>query len=178
MTTRFGELNEFFDPGLEFTVQGRAYRVDPPSGKVGLWLQKLAIAAGNAREAKTDTEMAAAAERAEAVALADPNNDLTLEQQVLGGTYDQLVADDVDHVRIKFLARTAYIWIVADEAAALRYWNSGGHPEAEAPNRQERRASRSTGGAASTRQRGSTSGTTSRPTKSPARVRRSAGTKS
>ena len=54
--------------------------------------------------------------------------------------YDELVADGVDHARIKFVAATVMAWIVSDEDAAERYWRAGGRP-GEAPSRAERRTS-------------------------------------
>jgi hypothetical protein len=172
MTAKFGELDDFFSPGLEFTVAGRPYTVAPPSGEVGLWCERVAIAAGGVREAKTDAEIAAAMERV--TALPQLPGDLTLAQRVLGETHQKLIDDGVDHHRIKFVGATAYVWIVVDEEAALKYWQSGGRPEAAAPNRAARR-SKSTGAASSTRRRGSTSGTSSPKTSSRAAGRRSAG---
>lgn len=175
MTTRFGELNEFFDPGLEFTIAGKPYRIDPPSAEVGVWCHRVAIVAGGVNRAKTDAEIAAAVERVQALPDELPEGKDTVEQVVLGDTYDRLVADGVDHARIRFLFQVAMTWVVHGEDMAAELWNTGGRPEAQAPNRADRRASRSTGVAGSTRRRGSTSGTTSRPTKSLAKAGRSAG---
>ncbi len=174
MTTRLGDLDEFFDPGLELTVAGRPYRIDPPSAEVGLWCERVAMAAGGVREAKTEAEMKAAMARVEDVPdLGDHN--MSLAQRVLGPTYAQLVDDDVDHHRVRFIGATAFIWIISGEDDASRYWQSGGRPEAPAPNRAARRATTSTAAASTTRSRGSTSGTKSRRTPSPARAKASRG---
>lgn len=163
MTADFGALDELFDPGLTFTLRGMQYRIDPPTAEVGLWCERIAQIAGGVKGAKTDAEMQAAVARIEKLPQLD-DDDLSLPQRVLGRAYDELVANEVDHAWVKLISMAAFIWIVGDEDAARRYLQSGGRPESEAPNRQARRASRSTGGATKTRKPASTSGTRSRKT--------------
>lgn len=175
MTADFGALDDLFDPGLTFKLRGVQYRIDPPSAEVGLWCERIAQIAGGVKGAKTDAEMQAAMARVEALPQLD-GADLSLAQRTLGPTYDELVGNGVDHAWIKLISMAAFIWIVGDEEAARRYLESGGRPESEAPNRQARRASRSTGGATKTRKPASTSGTNfPRTTRSPAPARASRG---
>lgn len=167
MGTKLGELDEYFNPGLELTVLEREYVVPLPSAELGLWCQRVAAATGAINEASSEAEVQAAVDRVEA--LPELDGDLTLAQRTLGETYDQMAADGVPHPYLEFCGQTAYIWIIAGEDAAKRYWTSGGHPEASrpTPNRAERRAQiggSRTDAAESTPKPGSTSGTTSRTT--------------
>ena len=179
---RFGDLDDFLSgdnaPGLLLTIAGRAYSVPPPSAQVGLWCERIAATAGQVRQATTDAEMAAVAERVEQ--LPTLPGDATFPERVLGTAYPAMVADGVDHIRLRIAAMTAFLWIVGGDEAAERFWSSGGRPEALGPdNRADRRASTTTAGAPTTRQPGSTSGTSPRNTSSRgARARRSRGRKS
>lgn len=178
MATKLTDLDEYFSPGLTLTVLGREYTVPLPSAELGLWCRRVAQAAGELHSASTEEEMQAAVERVNA--LPELPGDLTLPERVLGEVHDQMVKDQVPDPYIQFCGQTAYIWIIAGEEAAERYWTSGGRPEAWSPapaNRAERRAraragKTSTGAAAATQKRASTSGTTS-PRKSPASKTRS-----
>lgn len=176
---RFDDLDQYFAPGLTLTVRGREYQVPLPSAELGLWCQRIAQAAGAMHSAETTDEIRDAVGRLQA--LPELDGDLTLPQRVLGPVYDQMVADEVPFPHIEVCGETAYVWIINGEDAALRYWTSGGRPEARGPdNRAARRAARSTGtgGAGTTRSRTSTSGTTSRPKKPTTAGRRSRGSSS
>lgn len=175
MSADFRALDEVFSPGITFRARGRPYTIEPPSAEVGLWCQRLAQAAGVLRAAESDTELAAAMERVGE--LPDLPDDLTMPQRVLGPLWQQLVDAGVDHVSIRHVALTAFAWVVADEDAARRYWDSGGHPERLAPNRASRRST-STGAESTTPNRGSSSGTTSHRTGRRRGGRRSGGTRS
>lgn len=184
MSTDFGALDEFFEPGLRFTLKGKEYVVDPPSATVGLWCERMAEIAGGVRVAETEEQMRSVMARIEKLPRLD-DDDLTLSQRTLGATHDQLVADGISHPWIKLLGQTAFIWIVSTEDAARRFIEAGGRPESQAPNRAARRASkasRATGGATATRKPASSSGTSSRKaTTSPAasaKASRSRGPKS
>lgn len=179
MSVDLGALDEYFDPGLKFTLRGQEYTIAPPSAEVGLWCERLAQIAGGVRGAKSEEDLRAALARVEKMPQLD-GDDLSLQQRVLGPTYDQLVADSVDFAWVRLITMAAFAWIVSgDEEAALRYLRAGGRPEAQAPNRAARRASRSTGGATTTKPRASSSGTRSRKTTPPpARATRSRGSKS
>lgn len=165
MSTQFADLDAVFSPGIRFSIAGRPYTILPPSAEVGLWCQRLAQAAGVLRAAETDAELAAAMEQIGEVP--DLPGDLTMPQRVLGPLWQQLADDGVDHARIRFVALTAFAWVIGDEDAARRYWDSGGRPEAVAPNRATRRAAATaaTGAASMTPSRGSGSGTRSRPSR-------------
>lgn len=173
MGARFGELDEFFSPGLTLTVRRHEYVLPLPSGELGLWCRRIAQVAGEVSDASTDEELRAASERArERVDTLPPlpgADKLSFEQIMLGvDLHAQMLADGVEDPYIEFCARTAYIWIVSGEASAERYWTSGGRPEALGPgNRAQRRAAARTGGTSTAAAEGtpsaaSSSGTTTR----------------
>lgn len=174
MGATFDDLDEYFSPGLTLTVRGREFVVPLPSAELGLWCQRMAAATGALSESSTDEELQSATERVAAIPKLP--GDLSLAQYTLGEAYESMVEHRVEHPYIDFCGMTAYIWILAGEDAAGRYWQSGGRPESLARgNRADRRAATRTGGsgtgaADATRQPASTSGTTS-PTRSGRRRR-------
>lgn len=181
---RFADLDDFLigdaAPGLVLTIAGHQYAVPPPSAEVGLWCERAATAAGAVQTAATDAEVAAAAAQVEQ--LPELPGELTLPERLLTvPIHAAMVANGVDHVRIRIATMTTWVWIVAGEERAQAYWEAGGRPEALRPamNRAQRRASSSTGGASTTSSPDSTSGTRS-PTKSVGgkRARRSRGRRS
>ncbi len=177
-----GELSEYFSPGLTLTVLGRAYTVPLPSAELGLWCRMVAQSAGEIHAASSAEDIEAALRRVAELPELPESEGKTFEQLVLGSVHAAMLADHVPDPYVQFSARTAYIWILADEETAKRWWQSGGNPEALRPgNRAERRAvtrGRSTAAAGTTKSRTSTSGTKS-PRKRAAtgsRGRRSSGT--
>ncbi|TDC81908.1 hypothetical protein E1193_13475 [Micromonospora sp. KC606] len=180
---RFGDLDDYFDPGLTLTVKGKEYTLPLPSAELGLWCRRIALMAGEAGAASTDEELADASSRAHTAAAELPPlpgaEKLSFEQLLLGPVYAEMMSDGVPDPYIQFCAQTAYIWIIAGEEQAARYWHAGGRPEARGPgNRADRRRMR-TGGGAGTPAQASTSGTRS-PTTSGGngRARRSRGRRS
>jgi hypothetical protein len=168
MGTELGELSEYFSPGLTLTVLGREYVVPLPSAELGLWCRMLAQATGEIHAASTPEEIEAALRRVQDLPELPGTKDQTFAQRMLREAYEQMLAGKVPDPYIEFCARTAYIWLIADEETAERYWKSGGNPEALRPamNRAERRAAARTGGsrtdaATETRPRASTNGTNS-----------------
>ncbi len=167
----FPELGQYLDPSLTLTVLGREYAVPLPSAELGLWCRAMA-SIGASLEAATPAELETAVDRAvERTATLPPLPDgerRSFEETLLGAAYGTLMADRVPDPYIMMCARTTYVWIVAGEEAAERYWRAGGRPEAMGPtNRAERRAQARTagtgGGAANgTHTPGSTSGTNGR----------------
>ncbi|MBG0560728.1 DUF7426 family protein [Actinoplanes aureus] len=179
MPTKLGDLEEFYDPGLTVPIRGREYTLPLASAEVGLWCRRMAVLTGELHGASSEQEMRAAAER-----LADTAQlpgDVTVAQYLLGDVYDQMVADGVEDAYIEFCGMTAYFQTIAGTEAAIRFYQSGGRPEAAGPNRAARRAASRTGetstaAATGTRSRANTSGTTSRPTSArPKKPRKSAG---
>lgn len=144
----FQQLGELLKGGLELPVEGKTYRVPPPSASTGLRVQAIMNAAATAADGGKVDE-AVLADAAERDMYAD----------VLGTAYAEMVADDVEWPTLKHCAVTAMVWIVQNHEAAERYWNSGGDPSRLAPNRKARRSSSAT--ASKTQSRGSSS-TTSR----------------
>lgn len=165
---KFGDLDRYYDPGLTLTVLGKEYVLPLPSAELGLWCRRIAQAAGEIGASSSDDDMQAAVDRANAriEALPELPGDLTFPERVLGPALEQMTADRVPDPYIEFCSTTAYVWIIAGEAAAERYWTSGGHPEAPGPvpNRADRRATQrtSTAEVTGTPTPGSTSGTSSR----------------
>jgi hypothetical protein len=182
----FGDLDEFFDPGLTLTVRGKEYVLPLPSAELGLWCRRIAQSAGEVTSASTDEELAEASARAHDRAAELPplpgGDRLSFEQLLLGPVHAQMMDDEVPDPYIQFCAQTAYIWIIGGEDNAARYWTSGGRPEARGPgNRAQRRAAQrtSTGAATETSSRASTSGTSSpRSSSGSGRARRSRGRRS
>lgn len=165
---RLEDLSDYFAPGLVLTVLGREYTVPLASAELGLWCRLVAQATGQLDAASSEEEIRAAAERIEALPELPGGGEQTLAQRVLGEVYHQMVADKVPDPYVEYCGVTAYLWIVAGEEAAAKWWRSGGRPEALRPgNRADRRAAAKTGGsrtagAGKTRSAASTSGTRSR----------------
>ncbi|WKX70051.1 hypothetical protein [Streptomyces sp. XD-27] len=152
----FKALGELLDESLHLPIKGHTYTVPPPSAETGLRVQALINAAAIAADGGQADEdvLADAAER-------------DLYRDVLGTAHDQMVADGVTWPALKHAAITAMVWIAQDAAAAERYWNAGGDPSRLAPNREARRAQNRSGAANSTPNRGSMSGTSTRPASGP-----------
>lgn len=145
----FKEVGALLSGGLSLPINGKTYKVPPPSARTGLAVQAIMqAAASKADGGRFDEEVLAdAAER-------------DLYADVLGPAHAQMVADGVDWPTLKHAATTVMVWIIQDEDAAELYWNSGGDPNRLAPNRAARRASSAQ--ASTTRSRGSGSSTTRR----------------
>lgn len=146
-------LGEFLDTTLTLPVNGKEYVVPAPSAETGLLCQKLmqaGVAAANGKEAD--------------LADLDDGEELDLYKRCLGSVHDELLTDKISWPVIKHCGVTAFLWIAADLDTATRYWESGGNPEAQAPDQTASKAA-----ASSTRSRGSTSGTNPRRAAAPSR---------
>lgn len=164
--TKFGDVTQYFDPGLELTVKGKDYKIPLPSAELGLWCRTM-MAVNEITDESTDEQLQAAANQvAKLPPLPGPK---TMPEHLLGSAHAEMVADGVEDPYIEFCAMTAFFWIIGGEDAARRYWVSGGRPEARGPgNRASRRAAArktATAAATATPQRASSSGTSS-PTRS------------
>ncbi len=111
------DLDDFQSPTLDLRVAWKVYQIPSPPARVGLRLQA-AFSVAAARHNGTDPKPA------HARAVADDEWATTLEQDALGPVYDQMIADDVPLPAIQHAGMTAYLWIVAGEAAARAYWLS------------------------------------------------------
>ncbi|MEU6822799.1 hypothetical protein ABZ921_19405 [Streptomyces atriruber] len=145
----FEALDELLDESLELPIGGRTYKIPAPSAEIGLRTQALINAAAVAADGgRVDEQVLGdAAER-------------DLYREVLGDAHERMVADAVPWPALKHSALTAMVWIAQDKSAAERFWNAAGDPSRLAPNRAARRRSDA---ASSTKSRGSTSGTSTRP---------------
>lgn len=111
------EIDDFLSPNLDLRVAGKVYSIPSPPARVGLRLQA-AFAVAAARQSGADPKPA------HARAVADDEWATTLEQDALGPVYAEMMADDVPLPAIQHAGMTAYLWIVAGEAAARAYWIS------------------------------------------------------
>lgn len=151
MPGKFESLNELLDETIDLPIMGKVYKVQSPSSRDGLKVEKItniAIAMANGGK-NIDTQVL------------DDDEERDLFRLCLGDTYQELLEDGVPWVWLRHAALTAMMWISTGMTAAEKYWASAGNPETQAPNRAARRA---TGSAAvnSTQKRGSTSGTNRR----------------
>jgi len=150
----FKDLDELLDDTLKLLIVGVTYVVPAPSAERGLYCQRV-LAAG--------VSVAAGEEPTGPPPVLDDGQELDLYSRCLGTAYDQMVADNVSWPRIRHAGITAFLWIASGEDLAAAWWR--GDPNALSPNREARRAtSASTGAASKIRPRASTSGTKSRTT--------------
>lgn len=181
---KFGELTKYLKPEHEMTVKGKTYVLPLVTGDLGVWCRLLAQMTGELHAASSEEEMRAAIERISDLPELPGGPNVDLANRMLGPVYQEMLADGVEDPYIQFCAATAYIAVIAGDAKAEEYWNSGGNlPEARGPgNRAERRAktrTTSTGADAGTPSRASTSGTSTRQRSgSSGRARRSRGRRS
>lgn len=186
MALNLTQIDKVFDPALVLPINGREYRVEDVPALLGLYCQRIwsaGIAVAQAALAGDgDDEQASEAlgdlSRKPLPPGVDP--DTPLHIAVLGGTYQQMIDDGLSSRWIQHAGMTAIAWLAAGDDVAAQYWAAAGRPEGMAPNREARRAARSTGtgGANGTPSRGSTSGTTSRRRGNRGRGSRSGGTTS
>jgi hypothetical protein len=139
-------LDEFFDDTLTLPVGGTDYTVPAPTAETGLLCQRL-MQAGVAAASGKETDLTDLADL-------DDDQETDLYKRCLGPVYDQMLAAKVSWPVLKHCGVTVFLWIAVDVDAAMKFWESGGDPEALAPNRAASKAA-----ASSTRSRGSTSGT-------------------
>lgn len=156
------------DDGLDIPIDGRVYRVPSPDHTTGLRLTAMVnLGVSFAAGAKLDEKD---------VQRLDLDDDQEREflPMVLGSAYAEMVAGGVSWVRIQRVGRYALLYFTlgpeaaADAAAGPQVAPGGAAGEAPAPNRKARRASSKESSAtatSSTRSRGSSAGTTSRPSR-------------
>lgn len=151
MPGKFDSLNELLDETIDLPILGKVYKIQSPSSKDGLKVEKITNIA---------IQMANGGKNVNTEVLND-DEERDLFQLCLGATYQELLEDGVPWVWLRHAALTAMMWISTGMSAAEKYWASAGNPETQAPNRAARRA---TGSAAvnSTKRRGSTNGTNRR----------------
>ena len=162
--TKFDDITQYYDPGLELTVKGKEYRVPLPSAELGLWCRTMMAVSEIDNDSTAEQLRAAAEQVAKLPPLPGPK---TMPEHLLGSVHGQMVTDGVEDPFIDFCAMTVFFWIIGGEDVARRYWISGGRPEARGPgNRASRRANTQktgTAAASATPTPASTSGTSSRP---------------
>jgi hypothetical protein len=143
--------------------EGKPYRIESPDAATGIRLTAL-VSLG------VDLAVGAQLSQKDAERLRmDDDQERDFLRDVLGATYDQMLEDGVSWVRIQRLGRYALLYFtLGPEAAAEETRRATSAGEAQAPNRQARRAAAkassraSSATATSSKARGSTAGTTSR----------------
>lgn len=151
----FKDLSEFVaEGGLELPVDGKVYTIPEADAQTFVWAQR-------------QVQILEASSRGEQVdgAQLDDEEEGDFFVRLLGeDAYEQMLADNISSAKLKRVAATVLIWIVADEETAQTVWESGDSPEAVAaaleakqPNRAARRASAAA--ARTTKPRASTTGT-------------------
>jgi hypothetical protein len=156
---RFSALDELLGEFIELPVpvgEGdqrkiKTYRIDTPSARDGLQIERLTNAAvqlANGGE-NIDTEML------------DDDEERELYEMLLGSNFRQMVEDGVKWAWLRHAALTCLMWISSGLDTAERFWEAAGDPERMAPNREARRSKQQVSSAAakSTPKRGSTNGT-------------------
>ena len=151
-TPTLTELGDFLDPVLQVPYQGKKYQIQPVSAQTGLRFQKL-LAVGV--KAAQDGELDPAS-----IELVSDEEELGFYEEVLGDTYEELLAGGVTASALKAIGSTAFIWTTQGFDMAKGFWDAGG--KSPAPNREQRRTATKTPTAAArtTRKPSSASGTT------------------
>lgn len=171
----FNDISELIDGRLIFPGilgadgEKRTYVVPPANAKVGLWAQRMFTLGYKIMNGGADQSEAPKL-------LLDDHEEADLYTELLGEAYQQMIDDGVPWEMVKNIGNTALICAGANRELAEQFWNGGCDPNSVARhNRAARRQAtkatptRSTGAASTTKQRASSSGTTSRPASSRAR---------
>lgn len=154
---KFKDLDQYLDDQLELTVKGKTYTFSPADARLGLRMQRMLAVGMGAAHGNVDEDAAT-----EAMAGME---DETFFPQIMGDTYEQLLADGVPYRALTLISSTLMLWNLQGEDEAAEFWQSGG--KAPAPNRAQRRAATTrTGAASTTKRRASGTGTSTRPRKS------------
>ena len=152
----FRDLDEFFDSSLQLPIGGRVYAIPSPDGETGLWVQRvIALGEKTARGQQVSDDQAASLEL-------DDDEERSLHERLLGPVLDDMIEDGCSWEQIKLAGNTAMVWTGFGLEAAERFWNSGGLPEAQAPEAKKPQDRKIRAVGQSTRKRGSESGTTPR----------------
>jgi len=152
MATKLGEITEFFSPGLQFVARGVEYTVPLASAELGIWCRMMGQLVGEIEQEYSTADMAAIKDKIEALPEL-PGGAKDFPTQMLGeALYSELRDAKLEDAYIQFVAYTAYIWIIAGEEMAERWYRSGGDPNSLSPaNRAQRRAAGKTSTARATK---------------------------
>lgn len=97
----YDELGEFFDPGLVLPIGGTGYRVESPTAREGLRLRKLLL---------TTT--------------LDDKAELAELRQLMGSTFDEMLAAGIKWPEIMHAGRTALLYFGVSPAFAEKHWGA------------------------------------------------------
>lgn len=156
MAGRFEAIDQLLDDAIELPIpsekhpQRKIYRIESPSGRDGLRIERITNVAIELVNGGENVNME----------LLDDDEERNLYQMLLGSQFQAMLDDGVRWAWIRHAALTSLMWISAGLETAEKFWASAGNPERMAPNRETRRQQQAGSAAAkSTPQRGSTSGT-------------------
>lgn len=128
------DLNDVLDLTLRLPIGGKVYEVQPPPAAIGAHLlNRLAMGL----YANAGLPMDQVDEEARGLIEVADEDLPDFARMCLGDTYDAMVADDLDSVRLEFAVTTAfYAWTVG-KPFAEHYWETGGKVvgSAEGPER-------------------------------------------
>lgn len=128
----FKDVSEFVIDGLELPINGKVYHVAPVDALTGLKLQRLLLLA---RLAASGVELS---QEDQAELELDDNSQAELYKQLLGATYDEMIADGVSYPHLERAGNTAVAFFVGGIEAAEAAWSEApGKPQPRQP--QDRR---------------------------------------
>ncbi len=106
----FSDFDSFTDEFLPLKVKGKTYRLEPVGIRTGGLLRRAADG--------------------DAAAMAELDTGERYYRALLGGTYDEMLADDAPEAAVNRAALTALAWFSQGPAAALVMWQTGKDPKA------------------------------------------------
>jgi len=142
--------------GLKLPIGGKVYSVPPVSAELGPRIQVVV-------SASVDVARGNQVNDGDQKVLGDLDEQ-TLYRDVLGATYEEIVADKVPWPAIKHAAITVMIDSATDRATAERFWQSLGKPAPARKKPADRLAPKDPKVTEIRTRRASTAGTTSRRT--------------
>lgn len=161
----FRDLDEFLVTApIELPIRGKSYQFPGAiSGRAGLLIRRLAEVADEARQARDEGRVVD-----ETAQVLSEDDEVDLRAELLGDGEREMVDDGLSTAHIAHVFQTLMVWHLAGPEAAEQAWERMA-VDPPKPNRQERRSA-SAGSATSTRQRASTSGTSSPRKRQPSKV--------
>ena len=150
-----GELDDFLDPDLKLTVKGRKYVIAPPSAEMYLLCQSLMQRTAGALAGVHGADLS--------TQLLDDDDEAGLFQRLCGSTWQLMLDDQVDPVRMRHVGLTVFFWVAVGEAMAIAHYRNalGGALAADLPASPSPTTPSPTAAATTTRPPASTSGTSS-----------------
>lgn len=128
----FKDVTEYVTATLDLPINGKVYHVAPVDALTGLKLQRLLLLA---RLAAAGAELS---DEDQAELELDDNSQAALYKQLLGATYDEMIADGVPYPHLERAGNTAIAFFVGGIESAEAAWSEApGKPQRKQP--QDRR---------------------------------------